>query len=64
VDLPTYADPRSVARAAVDAVAGFDGYPTTLILDRQGVIRGVWVGYAPGAERQMQRLIEQLLAED
>jgi cytochrome c biogenesis protein CcmG/thiol:disulfide interchange protein DsbE len=64
VDLPTYADPRSIARAAVDAVAGFDGYPTTLILDRQGVIRGVWVGYTPAAERQMQRLIEQLLAED
>ncbi len=63
LDLPTYADPRHSVRTAVDAVAGFEGYPTTLILDRQGVIRGMWVGYTPGAERQMQRLIEQLLAE-
>ncbi len=41
--MPTYADPDEVTREAVDRVAGFEGYPTTLVLDRRGIIRGIWV---------------------
>jgi hypothetical protein len=37
-------------------------YPTTLVLDQSGVIRGVWVGYAPGEEREVETLVEKLLA--
>ena len=58
VDMPTYADPEQVSRRAVDEVIGFQGYPTTLILDRQGVIRGVWDGVA--SAHQLETLIDRL----
>jgi thiol-disulfide isomerase/thioredoxin len=63
VTLPTYADEKAASRRAMIASLGLDefGYPTTLVLDRQGTIRGLWIGYEPGAERQMQSLIEKLL---
>jgi thiol-disulfide isomerase/thioredoxin len=57
--MPTYADPGEVTRSAVDDVAGFKGYPTTLVLDRQGIIRGIWVG--PGTEKDVEELIAGLL---
>jgi len=64
IDMPTYADPGGVTRGAVARAAGFEGYPTTLILDCQGVIRGLWVGYEPGAEKEMGALITRLLKND
>ncbi len=61
ISLPTYADPGEVTRDAVDDIAGFEGFPTTLLLDRQGVIRGVWLGPVP--EKEVEELIAGLLAE-
>jgi thiol-disulfide isomerase/thioredoxin len=61
VEMPIYADPDGISRIAYDNVGGWEGYPTTLILDRQSVIRGVWVGYYPGTERQMEEMVESLL---
>ena len=63
IDMPTYVDPEGVSRSAVDDAVGFQGYPTTLLLDRQGVIRKVWAGYTPGVEKEMEKLISQLLEE-
>ena len=62
-DLPTYADPGAVSRQAMMMVTGMEefGYPTTVLLDRQGVIRGMWLGYRAGYEREMSRMIDQLL---
>lgn len=61
--LPTYADPGNHTRQSVAKALGLTGfaYPITLVLDRQGVIRGVWLGYADGTEREIARLIERLL---
>lgn len=63
--LPIYADPSAASRRAMMLLLGQDvmPYPTTLILDRQGVIRGHWAGYDRRAVRAMTDLIEQLLAE-
>ncbi len=61
--IPVYADPGEVTRSAIDDVVGFHDYPTTLIIDRAGRIRGVWVGYKPGVEDDMQQLVVRLLAE-
>jgi cytochrome c biogenesis protein CcmG, thiol:disulfide interchange protein DsbE len=61
--LPTYRDPHQVfARHLID-VAKLDGFvfPTSLVVDRHGVIRGVWAGYMPGDERDIHRLVESLL---
>jgi cytochrome c biogenesis protein CcmG, thiol:disulfide interchange protein DsbE len=62
-DLPTYSDNHDATRGEVEKVAGWMGYPTTLILDKQGVIRGKWDGYMPGSERQMESLVAELLAK-
>jgi cytochrome c biogenesis protein CcmG, thiol:disulfide interchange protein DsbE len=62
VKVPTYADPQSVTRRGLVTTLGVElGYPTTLVLDRGGAIRGFWQGYSPGAVREMTELIERLL---
>jgi thiol-disulfide isomerase/thioredoxin len=64
LDLVVYADPRGKTRqAAKESEAFGDAYPTTLLLDRRGVIRGVWTEYRPGVELQVRRLVEKLLSE-
>jgi cytochrome c biogenesis protein CcmG/thiol:disulfide interchange protein DsbE len=62
-DLPVYFDPGGRTRKAVAAAVGFSGYPTTLVLDRDGKIRATWVGYAPGRELEMDQLIQKLVRE-
>jgi thiol-disulfide isomerase/thioredoxin len=62
--IPTYYDPGGQTRRAVQIASGDDQfvYPTTLIIDRQGIIRGCWQGYDSGRELEMLRLAEKLLA--
>jgi thiol-disulfide isomerase/thioredoxin len=65
LDLPTYADPDMTTRQALARVAGFKGYPTSFVLDRDGVIRAIWEGYAPGlVEEIRQRVLEILEREE
>jgi thiol-disulfide isomerase/thioredoxin len=63
VTMPTHADPGGITRKAVDDAVGFRGYPTTLLLDRHGVIQGVWFDYHPGIEVSIAQTIERLLAK-
>jgi thiol-disulfide isomerase/thioredoxin len=63
LDLPTYYDPDSATLSAIDQLITFEGYPTTILLDRRGVIRAAWVGYRPGAETEMERHIGMVLEE-
>jgi thiol-disulfide isomerase/thioredoxin len=63
LDLSIYCDPDDKTRDAVDQMIGFDGFPTTLLVDRQGVIRAVWVGYQPGVETEMETYVGKVLAE-
>ena len=46
-----------------DVLGGNDFVPTTVILDRDNTVRGVWTGYAAGVEKEMQKLVAELLAE-
>jgi len=62
-DLPTYADPTHTTHMAVAMTTGVQGFPTTVLLDKQGTIRAVWEGYRRGSEAEMDRLIAALLAE-
>jgi thiol-disulfide isomerase/thioredoxin len=61
--LPTYVDPQqSLIRATTIALGDVAfGFPTTLVLDRDTTIRGVWQGYTPGLERDIEALVEELL---
>jgi hypothetical protein len=42
---------------------GFEGYPTMVLVDRQGVGRRHFVGFSPGEEATLGEEIEKLLAE-
>jgi thiol-disulfide isomerase/thioredoxin len=63
LDLPTYCDPGSKTLAAAGQVVDVQYFPTTLLLDRHGVIRAIWVGYEPGTEKQMEENIEKALRD-
>lgn len=63
LDLPTYFDPYDATRTAVDQAIDFQGFPTSLLLDRHGVIRSIWVGYRPGVETEMERHVGKVLGE-
>ncbi len=60
--LSTYVDPGASSRRAMNVVLGVPiAYPTTVLLDREGRIRGLWQGYDPRAAEEMEAEIEQLL---
>jgi cytochrome c biogenesis protein CcmG/thiol:disulfide interchange protein DsbE len=39
------------------------GFPTTVVLDRTGTIRGIWTGYDPSYVRDMGQALERIRAE-
>jgi len=61
---PTYFDAAQLTRQALSGARLFSGYPTTIIIDRGGVIRGVWEGYRSGVDQEMAALITTLLREE
>ena len=63
ITMPTYADQGEASRSAAEQLDAFGGYPTTIVLDRTGTIRGVWGGYMPGVEQEMEELVNNLLNE-
>ncbi len=62
---PTYVDAEGASRQMLMSLVEMDGfgYPTTVLLDRNGIIRAVWIGYIPGSEHEMEQVISNLLAE-
>jgi len=64
LDLPTYCDVDSATISALGARVPLAGFPTSVLVDRQGVIRAVWSGYRTGMEIEMERLIGQVLTEE
>ena len=65
LEIPCYSDPTGETRQALGKLTGEPqmSLPTTLLLDRKGVVRGIWVGFRPGQGKEMQKLIAKLLAE-
>jgi len=62
--IKTYADPDVITRQALvkDSKSSSFGYPTTVLLDRNGVIRALWdTGYAPGLEKEIHIAVKGLL---
>ncbi len=60
-DMPNYADPGLATRKAVNEIVGFQGYPTTVLLDGEHRIRRTWVGQA--SQRELTSGIDALLSE-
>jgi len=65
VNIPTYVDPTQTTSQAVDFMLGDErhGFPANLVLDRRGIVRGIWLGYSPQSVEQIRDLITELLAE-
>lgn len=63
VSITSYYDSQGATHSAVVAQVRESVFPTTVVLDRTGTIRGVWLGYTPRDFQGMQRLVQELLAE-
>ncbi len=62
-DIPTYGDRGAGARLGLMKAAKLSGFalPTTVLLDRDGTIQGLWPGYRQGVETEMEAKIRDLL---
>ncbi|TWU37318.1 Thiol:disulfide interchange protein TlpA [Novipirellula artificiosorum] len=60
-----YADPYGVTRssAAERMQQSAMYFPTSMLVDQEGIIRGVWQGYAPEAVAEMEAAVMRLLSE-
>lgn len=65
LSVPVYVDPERATRRGLDALRASAGeptrlaYPTTVLVDRKGFIRGVWEGYRPDFEEQIRRAVAE-----
>ncbi len=61
--MQTYSDPAGMTRGGLAMIlsGGTFGYPTTVLVDRDGNIADVMQGYREGAMRKLERQIESLL---
>lgn len=65
-ELPAYLDADFATRQMLAADPRYIpefAFPTTIIADANGTIRGVWIGYRPGYEDEMAEEVRKLLAE-
>jgi hypothetical protein len=58
-DMPTYYDPRGESRYATIAMTGNLAFPATILFDRNGTVRGFWLGYTPGMERDVEAAVRR-----
>src|SRR5262245_32829091 len=65
-DFRTLHDPGDQTQIALARAADLEGfaYPTTVVIARHGLIRGLWIGYAPGDERRVRAAIEAALRDE
>jgi thiol-disulfide isomerase/thioredoxin len=61
---PTYHDPGAKTLQGLHVIGIEDSFPTTLVLDKTGTIRGVWLGYSRQSIGQIQRLLNELLKSE
>lgn len=62
---PTYCDPWGKSKKFLAESIGADslGYPMTVLVDREGSIAGLWMGYKPGMEKDIAEKVDQTLRE-
>lgn len=63
VTLPTYGDPVGYTRMHVASLMPEGGlaFPCTILVDRQSVIAGVWLGFSPGGMKNVAKKVKSLL---
>ncbi len=62
-DIAAYTDALARSRRSLIQTARLTqfGFPTTLLLDRDGVIRGLWMGYSGQTKEELEGLLDELL---
>ncbi len=62
-DISTYIDPRATELRRIFEISGDPSiaYPTTIVIGRDGTIRGLWLGYQRGDELDMRAVIDEAL---
>jgi thiol-disulfide isomerase/thioredoxin len=58
VSLPVYQDRPFCGSLSLPSATGF---PKTGLVDRTGIVRGLWIGYEPGWDKEMESLLQELL---
>ena len=61
-DLPIHVDLQGQFRMALDQLGEFTGYPTTILVGRDGKIAHVWLGYVPTLENELSKMIREQLS--
>jgi len=61
VSHPTWVDPTRETWAGLAQHFGASGIPLTIVIDSQGIVRGVWNGYLRGDEIAMETLVRELI---
>lgn len=64
VSHPTWVDPTRGTWAGLAQHFGASGIPLTVVIDAQGIVRGIWNGYQRGDEVAMEALVRELLAAE
>jgi thiol-disulfide isomerase/thioredoxin len=61
--MTTYADPQGSTFDGFLDLSGREsvGVPTNVLVDRQGAIRAVWLGFRPGITEEMESYVRGLL---
>lgn len=62
-NMATFSDPAAMTRHQIGLLLPQQslGYPTTVLVDRNGKIAAVWEGYAPGGMRELEQAINKVL---
>ncbi|HJN13165.1 MAG: TlpA disulfide reductase family protein [Pirellulaceae bacterium] len=66
LDFPLYFDPDFTSRASLESATGMEpqemGYPTTVLIDQQGRIAGVWEGFSTSLPDQIVASVDRLIS--
>jgi cytochrome c biogenesis protein CcmG, thiol:disulfide interchange protein DsbE len=60
---PTHFDPGARTLFGLYAIGVENAFPTTMVIDRSGIIRGVWLGYDRTSVGEIERLLKAVLDE-
>lgn len=62
-DLTSHYDPGGVTRLTVmqDLELPSFSFPTTVLLDQEGTVQALWIGYQPGIEAEIEKQVKLLL---
>jgi thiol-disulfide isomerase/thioredoxin len=60
---PTYYDQAGQTAGALEMIDVQPAFPTTLVIDGDGILRGVWQGYNRASMAEIEELVAKLLGE-